>query len=64
VGVVQLPKGSDLGDLGSALDTQTAKLTQEGSQKLDVINIVDKCDERNKKVMEILTPKQKKFFFF
>ena len=64
VGIAPLAKGSDVGDLGSALDTQTAKLTQEGSQKLDVISIVDKCDARNKKVMEILTPKKKRFFFF
>lgn len=52
-----LKAGATVGDLGVALDGQTAKLDQANGRTADVIQIVGVCDAHNATLLATLAPK-------
>jgi hypothetical protein len=63
-GVSILAPNATVGDLGVKLDKQTANLDKSWNNQEGTLSIVKQCDNRNKEIIEILTPKQKKFLFW
>lgn len=53
------PADASVGQLGDALDGQTARLDLANGRTADVIAIADACDARTAEVVEKLTPKRR-----
>lgn len=55
-GIGLLRLGATVGDLGAALDGQTARLDQANGHTADVVAIADACQKRQLELLEQLKP--------